>query len=342
MGILEADTGTAELLVAPRASVVERVPAEGLHLANHVQDGGLPMGPLDHHPVAVYLASLAPGSRRTMRQALDVIAAALASGADAMTLSWSRVTYAHVAAVRARLGATYAATTANKMLAALKGVLRQAFALGLMGAETFTRCLTVKAVRGSRVQRGRALSQDELRVIFRTCDTTTAGGARNAALLALAYSAGLRRSEIVSIDLDDYNERAGTILIRGKGAKERVVYVTSGLRAGLRRWLELRGTVPGPLFVPVDKTGRIAVRRMTDQAIYDLVGRLACRAKVEAFSPHDLRRSFVGDLLDAGADLATVQALAAHASIATTAGYDRRGERARRKAAELVQVPIDG
>jgi site-specific recombinase XerD len=169
-----------------------------------------------------------------MRQALDVIAAVLASGADAMTLPWSRITYAHVAAVRARLGAAYAATTANKMLAAMKGVLRQAFALGFMGAETFTRCLTVKSIRGSQAQRGRALSQEELRTMFRVCDKATAGGARDAALLALAYSAGLRRSEIVSIDLDDYNEQAGTILIHGKGAKERLVYVTSGAHTGHR------------------------------------------------------------------------------------------------------------
>jgi site-specific recombinase XerD len=277
-----------------------------------------------------------------MRQALDVIAAVIASGAEAMTLPWSRISYAHVAAVRARLGATYAATTANKMLAAMKGVLRQAFALGLMGAETFTRCLTVKSIRGSQAQRGRALSPEELRTMFRACDRATAGGARDAAVLALAYSAGLRRSEIVSIDLDDYNEQAGTILIYGKGAKERVAYVASSSREGLRRWLEHRGTVPGPLFVPVSKTGRIAVRRMTDQAVYDLLGRLARRAKVETFSPHDLRRSFVGDALDAGADLAIVQALAAHASVVTTARYDRRGERARRKAAKLIEVPIDG
>jgi integrase len=296
--------------------------------------------PLDRHPVALLLASLAPGSRRVQRAALRTVALLVSPDANEMNLPWWRLDYAHTSIIRSKLAEKFAPATANRMLAALRGTLKSAFKLGLMTADQMMRACSVAPVRGSRVPKGRALSRGELSALFESCDAGKPGGARNAALLGLGYGAGLRRAELVTLDLADFDVETGTLIVRGKGNKERKAYVTNGSRDALDAWLALRGDEPGPLFLPVTKGGTIVRHRMTDGAVARLVRRLAQAAKIAPFSPHDCRRTWVGDLLEAGADISTVQQLAGHASPTTTSKYDRRGDRAKKRAAELLHVPF--
>src|SRR5439155_14814743 len=89
-------------------------------------------------PASCYVTRLAPGSRRTMSGALDSIATRLTGEPmDARAFPWGTLSYADTAAVRPTLAARYAPVTANKMLAALRGVLREAWRLGLMDAERY-------------------------------------------------------------------------------------------------------------------------------------------------------------------------------------------------------------
>jgi integrase/recombinase XerD len=301
--------------------------------------------PPDRHPAAVYLARLAMGSRRTMAESLDMIAGLLTSNrCDKATLDWGALRYQHTAAIRALLADLYAPATANKMLAALRGVLKEAWRLGYMEAEEFHRAADLPTIRGTTVPRGRAVTSEEMRRLFDSCrrDDTPAGR-RDAALLTILYGCGLRRSEVVALDVADYDAEAGALRVRsGKGNKGRVSYAgASGSRGAIGAWLEVRGKAPGPLFCPINKGGKVALRRMTDQAVRKILNKRAIEAGVPSFSPHDLRRTMIGDLLDAGADIATVQRLAGHSNVTTTARYDRRGEAAKRKAAELLKVPFE-
>jgi integrase len=322
-----------------RTTVFSSNPTDGPHdvLAVVLEH---PVLPLDRHPVAVYLAGLAPGSRRTQTAALRIIAMLVSAEATEMTLPWWGLDYAHTSAIRSKLAERFAPATANRMLAALRGVLKAAFKFGLMSSDHMTRACSVEPVRGSRVMKGRALSKGELVALFEACDPSIPGGARNAALLGLLYGAGLRRAEIVALDVADFDAETGAITIKGKGNKERRGYVTNGSRDALDAWLAFRGNEPGALFFPVTKGGVIERRRMTDGAVAELVRRLARKSKIASFSPHDMRRTFIGDMLDAGADIATVQQLAGHASPTTTSRYDRRGDRARKRASELMHVPF--
>ena len=124
-----------------------------------------------------------------------------------------------------------------------------------------------------------------------------------------------------------------------RGSGNASPYLPAGASAALAAWLVERGPEQGPLFCRVNKGGRLELAGLSTQALYTILRRLGKAADVASFSPHDLRRTFVSNLLEAGADIAAVQRLAGHANLQTTARYDRRGEHAKRKAIELLHVP---
>jgi integrase/recombinase XerD len=151
----------------------------------------------------------------------------------------------------------------------------------------------------------------------------------------------LRRAEAVALDVADYDRSKGVVTVRrGKGGKFREVPLPRGARAAIEAWLAVRGNEAGPVIVPATAKGKITIRRMSAQAVYAARGRLVRSSGIATFAPHDLRRSFVSSLLDAGADLSIVQKLAGHQQISTTSIYDCRGDAAKAAAAELLVVPF--
>ncbi len=266
------------------------------------------------------------------------------------TMPWHLLRVQHTQALRAELADRYAASTANKMLAAVRGVLRTAWELGQIDTDSYQRAASVRAVRGQTIPRGRSISKGELRALFGVCLRDHSPiGTRDAALLAVLYGSGLRRAEAAALDVGDYDPEAGSLRVKaGKGNKERVCYTAAGERHLLQAWLKARleagaSAAGGPLFTPMLKGGRLRlpVRHLDSRSILDIAQKRAREAGVKHLTPHDFRRTMIGDLLDAGADIATVQKLAGHAQVTTTARYDRRGETAKARAADLLHIPIE-
>lgn len=297
-------------------------------------------------PAAAYLAGLSATGRRTMQGTLDKVAR-LMGFADLWVTPWASLRYEHVQAIRTKLiedGSKPA--TVNKTLSAIRGVLKAAWQMGHIDADAYQRVAAVKSVTGSTLPAGRGLGSGELVAMMRVCqEDKTNAGRRDAAIIALGYAAGLRRAELAGLELGSIQEDDGetiTLRIMGKRNKERLVYLDNGAALALRAWLRVRGDDAGPLFYSGRRGGHIEQGSgMTAQAIRDVVDKRAEQAGIPHVSPHDLRRSFVSDLLDCGVDIATVASMAGHASVQTTARYDRRGEAAKKRAARSLHVPYN-
>ncbi|MEW9528236.1 tyrosine-type recombinase/integrase [Microbispora sp. NPDC049125] len=295
-------------------------------------------------PYQVYLDSLqSPESRRTMRGCLDRVARLvtgdpLATGAGQ---PWELLRYEHTVRLRTLMREQgWSPAHVNKHLVALRRVLKEAWRLGLMTGEDYQRAADLPAYKHTRVPAGGHVEPEALAAVLAVCDEDhSPAGRRDGAMFAALYSTGCRRAELAGLTLGDLDPAARSLRVRGKGDKERLVYLTAEAVRRLELWLRVRGREPGPLFCPINKAGRLRPSHMTGQAIADIVSRRLTAAGASRRTPHDFRRTFIGELLDAGVDLATAQALVGHASPATTARYDRRPERRRREAVDRLHIP---
>lgn len=149
-------------------------------------------------------------------------------------------------------------------------------------------------------------------------------GRRDRAVLSLLYGAGLRIHEPSGLRLDSYTRSNGHLRVLGKGRKERIVPLPPWVQDRLERWLQVRGDEPGPLFYRVVIGGHFLKKRVSVKGTTKVIMDTAKRAGVK-LSTHDFRRSFITNLFIKGHDISTIQRLAGHNKIETTALYDVRG-----------------
>ena len=177
----------------------------------------------------------------------------------------------------------------------------------------------VRDVKGERPERGRHIEQGELSALIEACIShTSPAGIRDAAIIALAWSTGLRRDEIARIELADITNKTEDSLdigIVGKGEKVRMVYVNHGALAAILDWIELRGNEPGRLFVEVNKGGRIGAGKLSGESLRKMLEKRSREAQLsKPVTGYDFRRIFAGNLWDAKIDGLTIQKLMGHAS----------------------------
>ena len=298
-------------------------------------DGSSKSAPdLVNNPAMIYLASLRESGRRSMMHHLNVIADMVWPGSNALTFPWHELTSEQTIVLHTKLHARYAPATANTAVKAMRRTLKEAFKLGQMSLEAYNQAIKLPVIKSENSTCGHALDHNELKKLINSCNNDTApAGVRDAAIIAVAYSGGLRRSEVAALNRDDYNPQECTLISFGaKGGKDRLVYIGPGGAAALTDWLIVRGDIPGAFFNPISKGGNVAIgKRMTAQSIMVAVKKRCKEAGLQKFTPDDLRRTFFSDLINAGTDIATVQKIAGHVKVETTARYDQRDEAAKQK-----------
>jgi len=298
--------------------------------------------------------AVARGSDKTKRLRLERLArvvmatdSRITSPVDVWAGDWSVLPVEAFEAIDSGIQQVWASSvsTRNAMRDSVRAVVRESLKAGILTYDQATPMLNAvapeKQVRDEEKQARGHVPPDRVRQVFHDLASNKSLIARrDAALIALLVGAGMRRAEIVSIDLADLDHHHENIVVQGKGNVVRTVPLAPGVRRALRPWLAVRGSEPGPLITPV--TRKLPMRA-------DIARRMATNTVAQAVTrrfgggvkPHDLRRTFTGDLLDSGADLSIVSKVLGHVSPATTAGYDRRGQAARLAAVEKLHVPFE-
>ena len=177
--------------------------------------------------------------------------------------------------------------------------------------------------RGNRI--GNWLTKEQANELLNAPDPRRLKGKRDQAILALLIGCGLRRAELVSLDVESIQQRDARWVIPdllGKGNRARTVTIPTGVKARIDLWTHAAGITDGRLFRPVTKGGVVKGSAIQDEkAIWRVVVRYAGVTELGKLAPHDLRRTCAKLCRKAGGDLEQIQLLLGHASVQTTERY---------------------
>lgn len=170
------------------------------------------------------------------------------------------------------------------------------------------------------------LHYDEVQRLIDVIDLSSEAGLRDRAIVELLFSSGLRVSELINLNRDHVNTKRREFMVRGKGQKDRPIFISQGAADWVNRYLDARQDTLPPLFLSysknVETTNSGDFRRLTARSVQRMVANYARLAGItKHVSPHTMRHSFATDLLMNGADIRSVQSMLGHSNISTTQVY---------------------
>jgi integrase/recombinase XerC len=254
--------------------------------------------------------------REDLTQAVDFFATRLSGGPPRPAQLSTRLLRAYVAFLHEQ---GYARSTIARRLAAVRSWCRFLCRQGTLASNPAV------GLRGPRQEKKlpRFFSREDMVKLLVAPPAETPAGLRDRAILETLYSAGLRVSELVGLDIASVDLQEGLATVRGKGKRERLALLGPPAIAAINAWLGVRTTLGGARAVNqaalfLSKRGT----RLTTRSVARLLEKYLKQTGLDPeASPHTLRHSFATHLVDAGADIRSVQELLGHRSLGTTQMY---------------------
>jgi site-specific recombinase XerD len=274
---------------------------------------------LDHSKLAVLNSLTSPASRRVYEYAIDQFIA--------WYCSEPRLAFNRIVVVRYRMyleSRGLAANTINQHLAAVRRLAHEAADSGLLSPELAAGISRVKGVKQLGFRSGNWLTAEQCSQVLKHARGSSLRSIRDYAMLAMLFGCGLRRSELVGLQMDDVQMRQGhwaIVDLIGKGGHIRTVPIPAWVKAALDEWTAVAGIAQGRIFRAVAKTGNVWGKGVSQNVVWYVVKTCCERAGLQHIAPHDLRRTCAKLCHSSGGELEQIQFLLGHASVQTTERY---------------------
>jgi site-specific recombinase XerD len=274
---------------------------------------------LDHSKLAVLNSLGSPGSRRVYEYALDQFIA--------WYCSEPRLAFNRIVVTRYRIhleSRGLAANTINQQLAAVRRLANEAADAGLLSPELAAGISRVKGVKQLGFRAGTWLSAEQCSEVLRSAFGTSMWAKRDYAMLAVLLGCGLRRPELVGMDMDEVQMRQGhwaVVDLIGKGGHIRTVPIPVWVKAALDDWAAAAGITEGRIFRAVARAGKVWGDGISQNVVWYVVKTCCEKVGLQHIAPHDLRRTCAKLCHTSGGEIEQIQFLLGHASVQTTERY---------------------